>query len=59
MPSYLILLHQDTDRPRPQSPAEATRITEAYIGWAARMRAEGRMTGGEKLTEDAGRVMRR
>ena len=58
MPSYLLLLNQIGDRPRP-SPDEQARMREAYLGWAARMRAEGRVTGGEKLTEDPGRVMQR
>ena len=29
-----------------------------YGGWADRLRGEGRLKGGQKLTNDAGRVMR-
>ena len=58
MPSYLLLLYQIDDRPRPE-PQEAAQMTQAYMDWAGRMRAQGRLSGGEKLTEDAGRVMRR
>jgi len=58
MPSYLLLLHQITDRPRPGSPDEIMAITKSYMAWADRMRADGRLKGGEKLTADAGKVMR-
>jgi hypothetical protein len=33
-------------------------MTKGYMGWADRMRAEGRLKGGDKLTDDAGKVMR-
>jgi hypothetical protein len=33
-------------------------MTKAYMGWADRMRAEGRLKGGDKLTGDPGKVMR-
>ncbi len=58
MPSFLLLLHVDQDRPRPSSPDEIMAMTRSYMDWADRMRAEGRLGGGEKLTDDAGRVMR-
>jgi len=58
MPNYMLLLHQDSTRPRPTSPDEIMAITKSYMNWADRMRAEGRLKGGEKLTFDAGKVMR-
>jgi hypothetical protein len=58
MPSYMLLLHADSTRPRPTSPDEIMAITKAYMTWADRMRTEGRLKGGEKLTWDAGKVMR-
>ncbi|HEY1540931.1 MAG TPA: YciI family protein [Xanthobacteraceae bacterium] len=58
MPNYMLLLHADSNRPRPTSPDEIMAVTKAYMNWADRMRAEGRLKGGEKLTWDAGKVMR-
>ncbi len=58
MPNYMLFLHTDPRRPRPTSPDEIMAITKAYMTWADRMRAEGRLKGGEKLTFDAGKVMR-
>ena len=58
MPNYMLLLHQSSTRPRPASPDEIMTITKAYMAWADRMRAEGRLKGGEKLTFDGGKVMR-
>ena len=59
MPSYLMLLHLDRSRPRPSAPEERQRMFEAYRDWGQRLRGEGRLTAGEKLTEDAGRVLQR
>jgi hypothetical protein len=58
MPNYMLFLHQSSNRPRPTSPDEIMAITKSYMVWADRMRAEGRLKGGEKLTFDAGKVMR-
>lgn len=58
MPNYMLLLHQNSDRPRPNSPDQIMAITKSYMSWADRMRAEGRLKGGEKLTFDPGKVMR-
>ncbi|HEU5272577.1 MAG TPA: YciI family protein, partial [Xanthobacteraceae bacterium] len=58
MPNYMLLLHTNPSRPRPTSPDEIMAITKAYMDWADRMRADGRLKGGEKLTFDAGKVMR-
>ena len=58
MPNYMLLLHQNSDRPRPSSPDQIMAITKSYMSWADRMRAEGRLKGGEKLTFDPGKVMR-
>ena len=58
MPNYMLFLHQSSTRPRPASPDEIMTITKAYMAWADRMRAEGRLKGGEKLTCDGGKVLR-
>jgi hypothetical protein len=58
MPNYMMLLHTNPNSPRPTSPDEIMAVTKSYMVWADRMRAEGRLKGGEKLTFDAGKVMR-
>jgi len=58
MPSYMLFLHMNSSRPRPTSPDDIMAVTKAYMAWADRMRAEGKLKGGEKLTFDAGKVMR-
>lgn len=58
MPNYMLLLHQLSNRPRPTSPDEIMAITKNYMSWADKMRAEGRLKGGDKLTFDPGKVIR-
>ena len=58
MQTYMLLLHQNLDRPRPSSPDEIMAVTKEYMAWADRMRADGRYKGGHKLTEDAGKIIR-
>jgi hypothetical protein len=58
MSDFILLLHQRGGLPPQRSREEVTAIIEEYQGWADRMRREGRHKGGEKLTNDAGRVMR-
>ncbi len=54
MPDFLLLLHRPAGPPPALSADAAAAMTKDYTGW----RAEGRLKGGEKLTNDAGRVMR-
>ena len=58
MPDFILLLHRQAGPPPTLAPAELATMTKAYLGWADRMREEGRLKAGEKLTNDAGRVMR-
>jgi len=60
MASFLLLLHRPTQRPSPATadPESFTRITREYMDWADRMRTEGRLKGGNRLTDDAGKIMR-
>jgi len=58
MPDFILLLHSPIG-PRPAfSPEQISAVTQDYMGWNERMRAEGRVKAGEKLTNDAGRLMR-
>jgi hypothetical protein len=57
MPNYLLLLHQNAVRPRPSSPDQFLAVTKEYMAWTDRIRAEGRHKAGDKLTDDAGKVI--
>jgi hypothetical protein len=58
MPNYMLFLHQDLERPRPATPDDFMPMIKEYAAWADKMRTEGHMKGGEKLADDAGKVIR-
>ena len=58
MPDFILLLHRPAGAPPTLSPDQMSAMTKDYMGWNQRLRAEGRIKAGEKLTFDAGRVMR-
>ena len=60
MPSFMMLLHGPADRPRQSASnrQEFTRMTREYMEWADRLRERGQLKGGNKLTDDAGRILR-
>jgi len=58
MANFMLFLHQSvTNRPN-LSRDEAMRMTNEYVAWANKMRQEGRFVGGDKLTDDPGKVLR-
>ena len=59
MSSFMLLLHSPTGRPRVAADASVhTQITREYMAWADRMREQGHLKGGSKLTDDSGKIMR-
>ena len=58
MPSFMLLLHRPVERLSQMDPETITKARREYLDWAKRMRAAGRLKGGSKLTDDAGRIMR-
>jgi hypothetical protein len=57
MPDFILLLRRPAG-PLPAFTAQQlAALTSDYRGWGVRMRAEGRLKAGEKLTGDAGRVL--
>ncbi len=59
MSSFLLLLHRPTGRPRASpDPTVYTEISREYMAWADRMRAQGHLKAGNKLTDDTGKIMR-
>jgi hypothetical protein len=59
MSSFMLLLHRPANRPRVSAdPAVYTQISREYMAWADRMRAQGHLKAGNKLTDDTGKIMR-
>lgn len=58
MPKYMLFLHEDQGQFDNRTHDEMMRIITEYSAWAQKMRNENRFAGGEKLTEDAGKVLR-
>jgi hypothetical protein len=59
MPKYLLFLHEAPDTFDRVSPGEMQAIIQKYASWKQRMAAAGLLTGGEKLQDGTGRVLRR
>ena len=57
MPNFMLFLHQDQNQGAGRSRDEMLRVTKEYGAWAAKMRQEGRFVGGDKLTENVGKVL--
>jgi hypothetical protein len=58
MADFILLLHRPAGPPPALPPEQVAAVTQEYIGWGDRQRAEGRLKAGEKLVFDAGRVLR-
>ena len=59
MASFLLLLHADPSRrPRNTDPEYFASVTREYMDWADRMREQGLLKGGNRLTNDAGKVIK-
>jgi hypothetical protein len=59
MPTYMLLLHDNLAAFANVSPDEMQKVVEKYIAWGNRLREAGVMKGGDKLTDEPGKVMRR
>lgn len=59
MPNYLLFLHEDPSGFEQVSPAEMQAIIQKYSEWKRRMQEAGVLTGGEKLQDGTGRVLRK
>jgi hypothetical protein len=59
MPAFMLLLHRPADEEpaRGGSDEFVARMRE-YLAWTDRIRAQGRYGAGNKLTDDAGRIVR-
>ncbi|RVT83858.1 YciI family protein [Inhella crocodyli] len=59
MPNFLFLLHETPADSMAINAAELGEIIAAHQAWAERLGAAGQLVGGEKLTDDGGRHLRR
>ena len=58
MPQYMLLLHSKPADDIALSPAELQELIGRYKAWSAQMAQKGKLSGGEKLADDGGRVIR-
>ena len=58
MTQYLLLLHEKPADAVAMTPAEMKELIGQYKAWAGQLAAQGKLAGGEKLTDDGGRVLR-
>lgn len=58
MTQYMLLLHETPADAVAMTPAEMKELIGRYKAWAGQLAAQGKLAGGEKLTDDGGRVLR-
>ncbi len=57
MSKYILFLHERTTVDETMSPEEIQSVIREYGAWSQEKSAAGRVLGGQKLTDDAGRVL--
>lgn len=57
MAKFMLLLHDKVGEFDDIGEAEMMKIIQAYSDWSARLRAKGKIAGGEKLTDEPGKIM--
>lgn len=58
MNQYLILLHDRNDFGAGMSADEIQRVIAEYVAWSERLRATGKLLGGQKLQDGEGKILR-
>lgn len=58
MSQYMLLLHETPSTYAHLGPAEIRELVERYRTWSAQLAQQGRLAGGEKLSDDGGRHLR-
>ncbi len=58
MAQYILLLHQSPNTPGDLSPEQIQAVVGEYRAWSEKIGAAGKLVGGQKLTNDAGKVLR-
>jgi hypothetical protein len=58
MPKYLLLLHDAPGAYSDLSPEQMQQVIQKYIAWGEGLRNAGVLQGGQKLTDEPGKIMR-
>lgn len=58
MPKFMLLLHNSAAPRTGLAPGDMARMIQEYRSWSDRLRAEGKLEVADKLTADAGKVLR-
>ena len=58
-PEYMFLLYEPPGLFADADPSEVQAVVSEYVAWAGEMQEQGHFVGGEKLTEGAGKSLRR
>ena len=58
MSEFILLLHSRAAAPEGMSEADTQNIVKRYMDWSQEMGQAGKLTGGQKLTADNGKVLR-
>lgn len=58
MPKFMLLLYDDPSTFAEMSPGEMQQAIEKYIRWGTNLREAGVLLASDKLTDEAGKVMR-
>ena len=58
MTQFMLVLRDDPSQYANLKPADWQNLLEKYNAWSERLGAEGRLVGGKKLTDGAGKTLR-
>ena len=58
MAQFMMLLHSEPPTEGAYSPEEIQAVVQKYQEWSEKMGAAGKLAGGNKLANDAGKVLR-
>jgi hypothetical protein len=58
MHKYMLLLYDTPNAFAQVSPEDMQKVIQEYSAWAGKLGQEGKLLGGEKLTDEGGRVLR-
>ena len=59
MPNYMLLLHENPEVFQDLSADDMQAVIKRYSAWKQQMEQAGKLTGGKKLADGEGRVLRR
>ena len=59
MAAFMLLLHDNPSAFSGRSQDDMMNIIKEYSGWSAKLRAEGKILSGEKLTDEGGKIIKK